>query len=403
MIIEYCSKYVTTKIASTILLLYFVFLLVLQMSLHWKDYSRPFQKEFLYTLYYNSQWVNPESNYGIGDDGLYQVAGHTLATKHEFFTINPEMPPLAKYIYGYSIQFFGNAETAAMIMYVLALFVFALLVRKHLTDQLLQIGALIFFITDPLLFEQSYITMFDLPQLLFLLMHVFAMTLMAGGETTKRRQLMLTVSAGLTLGFFISVKIAFLASIIILVDIYTLYQARRLWRLIPIGILSGLVYISSYLMYFVQGHSFIEFLKNQKWMVHFYLSSNVKPVFGTAFTTLFAGKTIGWGDQSAWTRVPQWTILWSAYVITFIFGAINIMRTAKENTDASYISIVFLATGLLSAYTFLPFFTRYLVLLIPLFIIIFFRTLESLQVKDQYRYIITAMLFIIHFSFFWII
>lgn len=403
MVIEYCKKFVSTKTISLVLLLYFVFLLLLQMSLHWKDYSRPFRKDFLYTLYYNSQWMNPESKYGIGDDGLYQVAGDTLATKHEFFTINPEMPVLGKYIYGYSIQFFGNAEIAALMMFMLALFVFSILVKKHIKNKIFQICALIFFITDPLLFEQSYITMFDLPQLLFLLMHILAMTWMARKKLSQRQQSILTIAAGLSLGLFISVKIAFLASIIVLIDIFILYRLKRLWRLIPIGILSGIIYTSSYFVYFIQGHSVIEFLKNQKWMLHFYLSSRVKPVYGTALSTLIAGKTIGWGEQSEWTHVSQWTIAWSAYIITFFISAFVSIKKILKNTDLSYILLILLAAGLLGAYTFLPFFTRYLVLLLPFFIIIFFRTLESFQIKDVFQYIIVGILYIIHFSTYWVV
>lgn len=395
MIIEYWKKYLTPKVISIILFLYFVFLLLLQTSLHWKSYTRPFQKEFLYTLYYNSQWVNPESKYGIGDDGLYQVAGHTLATKHEFFTINPEMPPLAKYIYGYSILFFGNAEAAAAIMFIFAVIAFAFLVNRHITNRIFQRGALIFFITDPLLFEQSYITMFDLPQLLFLLLHMLAMTSMFSKNISRNRQILLALVAGITLGLFISVKIAFLASLIVLIDIFILYKLRRLWQLIPIGVLSGLVYTSSYLMYFVQGHTLIEFLKNQKWMLHFYLSSHVQPVYGTALSTLIVGKTIGWGEHSQWTHVSQWTVAWSAYLIAFFINSMNTFRRTHNKIDPSFLSLVLLSSGLLVAYIFLPFFTRYLVLLLPFLIIIFFKTLESIQSKRSY--IIGTAIFLMHY------
>jgi len=395
MIIEYCKKYLTPQIISIILLLYFVFLLILQTTLHWKSYTRPFQKEFLYTLYYNSQWVNPESKYGIGDDGLYQVAGHTLATKHEFFTINPEMPPLAKYIYGYSILFFGNAEFAAAIMFIFAIIAFAFLVNRYVKNRIFQLGALIFFITDPLLFEQSYITMFDLPQLLFLLLHILAVTSMISKNISHNRQVLLVLLAGISLGLFISVKIAFLASILLVVDLFVLYKIRRLWSIVPIGVISILIYFLTYIMYFLQGHTLIEFLKNQKWMLHFYLSSHIQPVYGTVLATLIAGKTIGWGQRSEWTNVSQWTISWTAYLIAFFLSATNTVRKLNKKSNLSFLTLMLLSTGLLVAYIFLPFFTRYLVLLLPFLIILFFRTLESIHLKRSY--IIGGVIFLLHY------
>ena len=188
MIAEYLKKYFTSRVVISILFFYFIFLLLLQISVHWRDYSRPFRKDFLYTLYYHSQWVDPESKYGIGDDGLYQVAGHTLATKHEFFTINPEMPPLAKYLYGYSILFFGNGEAAALLFFCAALICFYFVAKQLIQNAILQITALIFFITDPLLFGQSFITLLDLPQLLFLLMHVLVLFALMNKGISRRNE-----------------------------------------------------------------------------------------------------------------------------------------------------------------------------------------------------------------------
>lgn len=390
----------TRKLASIILLVYFLFILLLQLSVHMKEFSRPFRKDFMYTLYYHSQWFDPESKYGIGDDGLYQVAGHTLATKQEFFTINPEMPVLGKYMYGYSIVFLGNAEKAALIVFLLSIFFYYLIIKQFIKKLVLQVLSLIFFVTDPLIFGQSFITTLDLPQMLFMLTHILSFLPLLNKNIPPKKQLLFIGLAGITLGLFISVKIAFLAVIIIFIDVLLLLQKRRLWQVLPIGILALLVYASTYFMYFVQGHSFLEFLKNQKWMLHFYLSSNIQPVYGTVLSALSIGKIIGWNDSSTWSQIAEWTIMWPVYLSLYFTTVVQcILKRTKLNENEMY--LLFLTSGLFLAYCFLPFFTRYLVLLIPLFIYFSIRFFDNARFHPWTKYVSILVLFSIHYYLYW--
>jgi hypothetical protein len=50
-------------------------------------------------LYHHSQWSVPLSTRTISDDQLYLVAGAELAQGAQPFAINPEVPPLGKYLY----------------------------------------------------------------------------------------------------------------------------------------------------------------------------------------------------------------------------------------------------------------------------------------------------------------
>lgn len=391
------KKYINAKSISLLLGLYFIFLLCLQIYLHSKDYLRPFRKDFLFTLYQNSQWVNPQSKYGIGDDGLYQVAGYTLATKHEFFTINPEMPPLAKYIYGYSILLFGNAEIASLLMFIISIIVFWFLIRKYIKNLSLQICATIFFITDPLLFEQSYMTMFDLPQLIFLLLHFLIMINLFKNDYSFKKYLTLILLAGVTLGLFMSVKIAFLAVIIGVLDVFILYSRKKIVYFGLICCIALVIYIGAYLPYLLQGHTLFELLKAQKWMLNFYLSSGIRPVYGTVLTTLSMGKIIGWGEFSKWENVSHWTIVWTLYLFTFlVFGFQTLSKFSKKNNTVLF-PIFLLISGLLLSFIFLPFFTRYLVLILPFFILLFFIFFESLSALPKGRYIILGVVFCIHY------
>src|SRR5690349_2806181 len=66
----------------------------------------------------NSQWRIPNSSRVISDSELYQVAGKELVEGEDPFLINPEVPPVAKYIYGFTGKMTGNAHWASLVLYV---------------------------------------------------------------------------------------------------------------------------------------------------------------------------------------------------------------------------------------------------------------------------------------------
>lgn len=374
--------------------------LLFQIILSWKEYARPFREQYLYTLYYHSQWVMPEAIQSIGDDGLYQVAGHQLIQKHNFFEINPEVPPLGKYYYGTSIYLLGNAEKGALFLFLIGIVLYYLLVRKIIRNPLLQGFAILFFVTDPLLFYQSYVSMLDLPQLVALLGHTLAVLVLISAKKSTNRFWSSIVLAGLTLGLFMSLKIGFLGVIIIGADLLILWKKKQLMTLFPMLFLMGLTYIAAYSMYFVQGHSIVEFLQAQKWMLNFYLSSQVEPVFGTVFSTILLGRIIGWNQDSSWTQVAEWTIAWSLFFIgTLIFSGRSV--TTKKLPDAPLLYLLLLTFGLLAGYTILPFFTRYLVLIVPFFILFTMALLEKLSINKNYVLSGLLILFVIHYYMFW--
>jgi len=374
--------------------------LSLQLAVYWRDYSRPFRKDFMYNLYYHSQWVVPEHIQSIGDDGLYQVAGDQLIKKHNFYEINPEVPPLGKYYYGLSIKLFGNAEFGALLLFISSGVLYFLLTKKFIKDPVLQGFAVLFFVTDPLLFYQSRISMLDLPQLVALLVHVLSILFLI---MMKKNELNIPalVVAGLSLGAFMSIKIGALGLVIILADIIILFKHKSTSRMFPILTVAGLTYLLTYTMYFVQGHSLVEWLKAQKWMVHFYLASTIKPVFGTVLTTLLFGRIIGWDQGATWVKVSEWTISWSVFFLAYLMhvGA-SVKKILTMKHEILY--VLLLITGLLAGYILLPFFTRYLVLLIPILIVVFIRSLEKLEINSTYITFPLVILFCIHYYLFWL-
>jgi len=326
----------------------------------------PYDNNYYRDLYDHSQWNIPRSKRTVGDNIVYKVAGYDLVKTWDYFTIDPQTPVLGKYIFGYSILTFKNAEIASLILFIFTGLLFYLLSNIIFKNKFLSQVSLLIFITEPIIFYQSSQSMLDLSQLFFLIIHIISVIALTRSKKSKSIFLWSFLS-GLSLGGFISLKIGFYSAAIILGDFIYLLRKKRLINLIYILLISGLTYIASYFPYFLRGHSIVDFIKAQKWIIFSYwLQSKSKPVIGMVFLSLFTGLLKGWTKESAWERVKEWTILWPVYGYILINKYVT--KIKKLNDESFYLlSIVF---GLILLYTITPFSPRYLVLVIPLLIIL---------------------------------
>ena len=123
-------------------------------------------------------------------------------------------------------------------------------------------------------------------------------------------------------------------------------------------------YVSSYLHYFWQGHSVLEWLRGQKWMLHFYLNGGTTRLMGGYWLSIFTG----WHrdhTQAKFSTIQEWSWLWPAIMLT-VLAKIGSLLKKKSTlpTAESYILVVLL--GLSSFFTILPFFPRYFLLILVL-------------------------------------
>jgi hypothetical protein len=163
--------------------------------------------------------------------------------------------------------------------------------------------------------------------------------------------------------------------------------------LFPIILLGSITYTMTFLGYFIGGHSFGEFIASQKWTIHFYLSSEVKPVFGTVFTTLLGGLIKGWSEgNTSWQRVSEWTIFWPLYTVSFLFMIYQIVKSHKLHSKEGYLSI--LITGFMISYIVIPFFSRYLLLILPFMILLFVIAIDRLELPHTIMRILLILLII---------
>jgi len=332
----------------------------------------PYRFDYTYfkDWYDHSQWSIPLSPRIMGDAELYQLSGYSLLKGDSPFHINPETPPLAKYAYGASILFFNNPYYASIIFYAFSLLLFWWFSHLVLRSKSLVLLAVFFYATSPLFFSQIGQVGLDLPQLCFLLIHLIFFFLCVQNEEKKSSLIswFFLVVSGIGLGAFTVTKIGFFVPIILLVDAWLLWKKKRFTQLIPLVAFTGITYVASYAPYFFQHHSFIEWLKAQKWMINFYTSAHVQFIPFMIFVTLISGFLVSWWNSTEY--VQEWTLLWPAALVIFFYYLFrrHFWKDAHRTWQWQY--VLFLLLGLILTNSIIPFWSRYLILLLPFLILL---------------------------------
>jgi len=338
------------------------------------NYLHPYEPRYSRNLFDNSQWRIPESKRGIGDELLYQVSSYELVNTWRYFEINPEVPPLGKYFYGVSLLLFGNAFWSNVPVFLFSVWVFYLLAKEIFKKEWQRNLAHFLFITQPVLFSQLNTTMFDLPQLLALLIHTLAISKLLN---SPKHQVLFTLLAGVSAGAFVSLKIGYLILFIFLVDGFFLLRQKKWQSFVVILAAATLIYPLTYLPYFLQGNSLRDFLKSQLWILHFYADSKVPVDRLLMPVTFFTGWYRGWSENAIWTRSDHWSLTWPVFVFLIILSFLRNRRFPKLQLNSPLVYISFLFIAMMFAYWLIPFWTRYLVLTVPLLILMVINHLKK--------------------------
>ena len=350
-----------------------------------------YDNEYARDLYDHSQWTIAKSVRGISDEELYQVAGYDFLKTKKFFSINPEVPVLSKYVFGYTIAIFGNAQVIGFISYLLALsFLFS--IAKNITSDKKALFIVLLAAMEPLLASHAGTSLLDLPQLVCLFIHIYAMIILLQKNKKIWLHMVMIVLAGVSLGAFISFKFGWLGLIILFADVYIGWRIKKIWQIILIAVIAGIFYIATYIEYFLQGNSIIDFLKVQKWVVMFYVNSKAPKNPLNEIAAIFLGFIKGWNVGAVWSRVSEWTLLWPLYGISTVILIKNLIKK-KITLQPEIVYLLVLAILLFLSYLIIPFFARYLMLLLPVLTLIFIVTISKSMYKYMWTIGIVATLF----------
>ncbi len=326
-----------------------------------------FDQAYWQDRYEHSQWKLPFSPRVIGDDGLYLYEGYRLVHGGDPTSLNAEMPPLGKYLLGITLVLFQNGALFGLWTTGLLLLGTFLLTKKLFPRSTLPALAITTLLAaDPLITNQYTLTMMDSLQSAFLVFFLFVLFQLT--STAKKNLQRTVILSGMLLGLFSAVKAPLLSPIIALVGLSVIWTTTKTYKYILwFFIAAGIFYLAPYIPYFLQGHTLIEWLKVQKWIISFYIQSNLAPTWGSALSVLFTGRYQNIFSRT-WISAPEWNPLWGLLFLSGVGSIFFWLSQRKRNMMWGVISGTLFV--ILGAYAAIPFWTRYLVVILPLLYIV---------------------------------
>lgn len=347
-----------------------------------------FDETYWKDKYEQSQWKLPLSQRTIGDDGLYMYEGYRLIRGGDPITLNAEVPPFGKYLIGISIPLFYNAHIFGFLTTVFLIASTYVLSKLLFRQTLPALITAVLVATDPLIINQATLTMMDALQALFLML--FLTVLFQMTSLIKNRWMFISALAGLVLGLFSETKLPLLAPVLGVSGIVYMWKQTKNIRGIAVFFLCACAgYLLPYAGYFLHGYSFIDWLKLQKWIVSFYSHGNISPTWGSSVTTLIAGYYQNLFSRG-WERATEWSPAWALLLFSSLAAIGAWIRS--RNKDPRWGILFFTLCSVLGIYTVIPFWTRYLVTLLPLLYIAAVATLMRLPKHTMLILLCTLML-----------
>jgi len=295
------KKYFFLVLAGTIF-----FLFSLEIFKHKEVYFTKWDSEYWHNRYEKSQWAKGwEAEEKIGDAELYAYAGWRQIKGDDPIKINPEVPPLGKYLIGLSILIFGNPNVQALLVgsfYLLVIFVWG---ERILKEKILAFIPVLLMSTDSLFKENLTTSMLDLPFGLFI---ALAFWFLAKGRDNHWFYLPAVIFLGAvaTTKFYL-VGFALLAIFFVyLLFLWVVFRFKDiLWFLffLPIFVI---FYLGNYLIYFLQGHDILDFKYLHFWIRHFARVQVENYPKGEIFRILLFGRWKTWWDGGEIVRVSSW-------------------------------------------------------------------------------------------------
>lgn len=287
----------------------------------------------------------------LGDDGLYTYAGWQYIHGSDPTLLNAEIPPLGKYLIGGSILVFHNQNIFALLSGIFVLVGFFFLNKQIFKDNLFALLPVFLLSLEPLFYTQLRAPFLDLLYLGFLIITFYFFL--------KER---FWISA-IFLGAMIATKSSLSTFVIVAATmlVYLLYMkhTEQIKKFVLSLSLTIVVFLLTYIVYFVKGHSLIEFLKVQKWIINFY-ADGTKGNPLAPFQMLLLGQFPTWWEGTI--RIPEWSVLWAVGLLGSVYYIYRVLR--KRSLYPSILLGIWVIVYLVFLVA-IPTWPRYLLLLLP--------------------------------------
>ena len=322
-----------------------------------------YEPEYYENWYYHSQWSYPQSVRGISDGELYKFVGYRLAEGENPFNINYETPPFAKYLYGLSEKFLGSPYPITIFLYIFSIGLLFLLLKNLFSDKRLILLSLLLFVTTPFVATQVRETMLDLPLMVLYLAHTFFFIRYLSNQRLKE-----LILAGIFLGLATGTKFGVYTPSVLILNFLILISLNFKKNILLYFFYLGTVitgYILAFFSYFSKHPNPIPWFNLHEKVLAFYFSPETTIDYLNQWRSIFLNSYQGWWQSGQIINLGDWSpILPIGVIATLLIFFKSLKNKNKVLVYISGIILVFLITN-----TFISFWPRYLMPVIPLFIV----------------------------------
>jgi hypothetical protein len=383
---------------SALIILCIGFILYYSKQVFYYQYDPEYQEN----LYYHSQWNYPGSRRGISDGEIYKFVGYRLVQGENPFNINYEIPPLGKYLYGVSIHLFGNPYWLSLALYFSSIVLIYLLSKHLFKNTFYSFLVVLLFVTTPFSATETRETMLDLPLMTFYLAHVFFFTLYLNSKRLHYfliSGILLGLATGIKPGVYTPFVTVLGMGLVYLTGVglnksrfeksigkYIIAIKKKISKkrnvilniskvtapsVYALSVFAG--YVLSYFSYFIRHPNPIPWLRLHEKPLHFYLGpeSNVDRL--NVLKSIFLNRYQGW-----WQKEPTAFGDWSLILPLGVIAAVIVFVASFRSKNRQWLYLSGLTLLFLSVNSFIPFFSRYLMPAIPLFILLIARIFKKM-------------------------
>ena len=234
----------------------------------------------------------------ISDSDLYTLAGYEYIQGSDPTSINPETQPLGKYLFGLSTLLFGSPMLVQYLSFA-SLLLLTYLTSRRLMSRWWSLASPLLLVSDQLVREQLVRPYLDLIQTTLIALYLYIFS------TRPRLSMVILALIALSKSFSVALVLAISSLIYLYVS-----DRQKIIRFIKLSYISLLTYLAGYIMFFVRGHSIVDFVELHVSILRLYHSYVPEYPKGEIFRIVLTGQWREWYGDHGLIPAPGWSLLW---------------------------------------------------------------------------------------------
>lgn len=344
----------------------------------WPLIAKPFDPVAVGSLYNQSQFAADPTQRRliIQDWDLYPFAGYEYLRHGNIKTLNPEHPPLGKYLYGFGVLGWQRPVIIAAVMALLEVLGLSLLAYHFWGRSLWTLTVPLALVMDPQWLTNASYSLLD--QLLATVLIWFCLLVVR-----SPRSLSTSIGAGFLLGIIASIKFPIPALIVGFIWMFvSVIWYRKHWKRPLLGIGIALtVYAATYIQFFVT-NGLRGFIQIHLSAIKLHLSHVPNYPWGAPVRVMVLNQWPVWFDaiQPIWPA-PDWNWRWPMVAVALMMAPVWLWTVRKQEEKRKLYAWSFLVPLAFGYFLFLNtrlFFPNYLYPVLPFGYLILIGQLGSL-------------------------